>query len=517
MNSKRFVYLLLTFSILIAVSADCYSIQTGCFSTSQKAQDQVDFWQGKGFSPVRIVEEKGLFKVHVGDFDQYVQASFFLKKMRQEDSLKGCFIRSREDENLRSSVRRSSPKTYSFFTNTQKSVSKKQVSSNKKSSMRSNDEIMAAALEDLSSLELHRRVKLLYLDGDDTALEFLRDQLQLPAYSDGLYQHIQVMLGIRKMSANELSEALILLDQSISREAGSGWGLFGSYQKGVLLIAQDKHEDAMVVFEDMMNIYPEKNIAGKAAIRLGYLRTAQGDPMLARQVFMRVANAEVSASDADRLEAMRYIANALHHQKELSQSFQAFDEMQAFSDDPSEQLRFAVQKAGLALESVLNAKGSYEDCRAICEGILALQNVAPEDLHYQARAALMLVESYHYEEEYQLSLDRISELQSRFSACPLENDCLTFWKGENYMKLGRTTEAFAVFDQLVSAQGGQRKTSSSYEGFKDFDPRLCALCSAYSLEQKTPNRRGKSKASNYRKLILRDYPKSKFAKWLKKK
>lgn len=496
-----------------------YSIQTGCFSDTSSAEQMQQSIEDMGVSPVNIINEKGMLKVCAGSFSSYLNATFFKNKLNDTQFIEGAFIRKDLPANKNAAIRSSVEKTPSSFdifglSSTKQSAARKSSKKSSDSLGMTDDEIRAASDSLLTSAQLHRKIKLLYQDLHSkkrSARKLESSPLaQMKSFVDqqkssntSLQQHMDTMMGIVSMELKDRSAGRNYLKNARSKNATSFWGMLAGYQLGLLELQEGKTDAAEKVFEEMISENPESQTSGKAALRLGYNALNKKDPIQAKDYFLRVGRGEVAASNDDRFEAMYRWAKLSHSKKDLYATYKAYDEIASFMQGEPEYLQLQVEKAGLLLEGALCQKGTFSDCRDLCEEILLMSNVASENLKYQARAALMLVESLHYEKQYTESITRINEIKDRFTSCSLEYEGILFWLAENYRKTGAFSKAHNAYAQVYDSE------TVYTDRFAAFHPKCCALYSG-GLLYRRQNKRTNADALFSR--LIQEYPDTKEAK-----
>lgn len=515
MNSRRLTYLLLTFSILLAVFADYYTLQIGCFSDKTNAESLKTQMEEMQLTPVTIENVNGINKVYAGGFDSYLEAKFINDNLKAKDIVKGGFIKRLKESTVKNSdngevVKSAAFELFNLQKEAREAVTHPKSMTAPTSLGMTDSEILASPNESLDDLQMHRKIKLIYLqtarkkgqryEGGRSPLGVIKGYVENHRNSgNSLLQHANVMLAINAMHDKSYSDARLLLNSAVSKQRNSSWGMFGMYQLGLLEIQEKKKEKAFEIFEEMVLTNPENKTAGKAAVRLGYVNLNKKDKRMAKHYFMQVAAGEVKASKLDRTKAMLTFANIAHGERDLMTAYKAFDELAGYTDSADERIKVEVEKAGLLLEGALCQKGSYEDCRIQCLKVLQMK-ASPAVQKYRARAALMYVESLNYEKLYEESIEAANLYRKEFFDCPMECEAITYWLGENYCAQKNYPQAQKIFATVYDS--GSEYT----DAFKAFNPKVSALFSGAMASRRSGN------VEQYRSLlerIVRDYPQTK--------
>ena len=515
--SKRQIYLFSIICTLLWTFCDSYyTLQVGCFSDRMNAETLKLQMEELLLTPVTISDVNGLSKVFAGQFDSYLEAKYINDNLKSKAIVNGGFIKQMEKYAVKGLPKGETTKCAAFeLFNLQKEAREAaafpKAMKAPKSLGLSNAEILAAPNETLTEDQLHRKIKLLYLQtsqtkgtrylGGRSPLGVLKSYIEENRNTENtLLQHANVMLGINAMHDKSYKAARILLTDAVENRRNSSWGMYGMYQLGLLDIRENKREKAFETFEEMIHTNPNHATAGLAAIRLGYVKLGNNDKRMAKEYFRRVAAGEVNASKTDRIEAMQSFAKIAHNQRDLVTAYKAFDELSAYTDPGDEKLRIELEKAGLLLEGALCEKGSYADCRTQCEKVLQLTVTDSANLKYRARAALMYIESLNYEKNYEASIIAINLYREEFTACTMEYEAMTYWLGENYYAQKQYSQAQNTFASVYDSGTAYTET------FKAFNPKLSSLFSAAMAYRRTKD------MTHYHSLLQRivtDYPDTK--------
>ncbi len=193
--------------------------------------------------------------------------------------------------------------------------------------------------------------------------------------------------------------------------------------QGHLLIRNGRRQEAIVKFEEILNRVeagaPQARIVHTALQRVAALYHAEGRKREALDTYLDLV---ASAGDA------QVVADA---------STQAAG------------LAFELVQAGASIGRPKSPE-EWEEVRVLCRQVHSLPEAG---LGHRARAALMLIESYCWEDRLEDAVEAAETFLEAYSASAFRKDTATvcFFAGEALQKLERYDEALGMFERVIAA------------------------------------------------------------------
>lgn len=198
-----------------------------------------------------------------------------------------------------------------------------------------------------------------------------------------------------------------------------------------------------------------------------------------------------------RRDAMRRVAGISHALHNYPDAWLAYEQIEKTTDDPAVAAEARMARAGLAFELTGRGKGTWEEVRALCESVPTMPQ-APRRV--RATAALMHLETWFNQEQYNASLAEANALLATYPDIPREWYMAKVWKGISLYRLDRIAEARPVLQQILAAQ------IPNSEKFGGVEPRARAALWLAFLENGEGNFEARDAVV---RLIQAQYPASK--------
>ena len=476
MDFKRIIFLSLVTIFVFVLFADYHTVQVGSFTDESAALTLQSQMEKIGLSPVTVQLDNGQYKVNVGEYDSYLEAKYINDCLKKDQIVTNGFIKKVVESKQSVSMKSTQSTAFEIFHLQAPSVTKQTARKSVDLGL-TDSQIMERTDDELTVLQLHRKIKLSYL-GDKTkksssskktgsSLDSLEKYIaKKNTKGNTLLQHAKVMNGIQKMENNDFAAARTSLEEATVSQKNTSWGMYGMYQLGLLEMKEKNSKRAIEIFDEMISLDSTNKTAGMAAMRIAYKKIAQNDKENAKKYFLKVAAGQVAASDKDRLEAMKRYTKLVHRQRDISTAYRAFKEMVDFAPTVKEKLQIKLEQAGLLLEGALCQKGTFAECAAFCQNTideyLSESQINMEDME---KIRLIQVESYYHNKDYQTAITMIDgHLNAGLNSDYVEG-LMQYWKADSCFKLQRYQEATAAYEVLVNNDDKYQKCTA-----KGFDP-----------------------------------------------
>ena len=158
---------------------------------------------------------------------------------------------------------------------------------------------------------------------------------------------------------------------------------------------------------------------------------------------------------------MRRVAWTYHIQGDRIKAYRAYREMERFTGSELVRAIARVECAGLLMEMARRAKGSLEDCRRECQKVLTM---TPERFRKQrATAAVMYLETYYYEQNYERCVQLAEEFFKSYPDCKREYSIALCTAAQAYGRMKKYDESIRLLLELVNLKVGPEDKFYHYD------------------------------------------------------
>jgi tetratricopeptide (TPR) repeat protein len=245
-------------------------------------------------------------------------------------------------------------------------------------------------------------------------------------------------------------------------------------------------------------VYAQREEAGEAALRLGYIRMKTKDSAGALAEFEQVARGQIPAQEAIRLEAMVRCAKLYHAGKDRVKTLQAYRECSDITDRTSFDPALHLEIAGLYMELARSGAGSLDDCIHECNLVINVVNIPAVT---RATAMQMKAECFYFQKKYDLAISQAKEILEKTPEVKTMCMLAEFYSGLSYLGKRYYYEAVRSFDKVIN-------NYSDKDNLRGNDLRRSSLLykgKSYLLMG------DKERAKGIFSSILKNYPQSKEA------
>lgn len=218
-------------------------------------------------------------------------------------------------------------------------------------------------------------------------------------------------------------------------------------KKAYWLAEVGNREEAAKEFEQIASDYSTAPLAGEANMRMAYLALANGgNDTGALKMFLKVASGEIPSTSEARIESMIRCAALYHRAHDLATAASAYDTIAKSTSNQEIQAFAKMQKAGIILELARNDKATYERVRETCLDVL--DNYPDANRQTRSTAALMHLESYCYEHDFETAYSLKEKYSEEFEGTP-EAPIGYYWLAYVLHENGKSKEALEIVHNLL--------------------------------------------------------------------
>lgn len=195
-----------------------------------------------------------------------------------------------------------------------------------------------------------------------------------------------------------------------------------------------------------------------ADVRKGYAITRKGILELLERNFDdallwlgRVANGEVAARRLDRNKCMRRVGWILHQQGKRLEAYQAYRELERFTENELVRAMVRVECAGLLMELARHEGiGSLAECRRECQKML---EVTDEQYRQErATAELMFLETFYYEGRNEIAASLADSFVMKYPDRPRELSMALLFQACAHKGLGNYEQSKAALLKVLTTE-----------------------------------------------------------------
>ena len=206
---------------------------------------------------------------------------------------------------------------------------------------------------------------------------------------------------------------------------------------------------ALEKFKEVAEKYTDKTESGEANLRCAYLMRKAGEPIeKVLQRFKLVAAGEVPSEPDVRVDAMLRCAALYHKGRDIDTAEEVYKAIEKITPDPEVKAFAQMHRAGILMEKAWNDKGTFADCRNLCDDLLA--RYPKVNKQTRATAALMAMESLCYEDNYKGAVLRAGDFMEEFGDVK-ETPLGYYWIAKAYLETGNTELAVKILEDLIGA------------------------------------------------------------------